>query len=255
MTLPILLSVPHAGTRMPEEVRDLSVVSREDVLRDGDEQAGEIYYPLQDRVAHFTTTEIARAFVDLNRAPGDLRGDGVVKTHTCWEVPIYRSPLTGDLVERLLDLYYHPYHRRLTGIAEEFYREPANGTPGAETGARSVRNQVRSIHAAVDAHTMLAVGPPIGPGAGLPRPRACVSNGDGTCPDEWMNLLAELLGEALQGEVGINEPFRGGYIIRTHAAEMPWLQLEISRGDFLSLEVKRDAVAEALDDWCSRLFG
>ena len=76
---------------------------------------------------------------------------------------------------------------------------------------------------------MLAVGPPIGPGPGLPRPHVCLGNADGTCP-----------------QVTHNDPFRGGHITRTHAAEMPWVQIELSRGPFLANAEKRARVLRAL---------
>ena len=36
----------------------------------------------------------------------------------------------------------------------------------------------------------------------------------------------------------INHPFKGGYIIRSHAMKIPWIQIELSREDFFSLEEK-----------------
>ena len=43
MTLPLLLSVPHAGLGVPESVRELCTLSPEDIARDGDEGARQIY--------------------------------------------------------------------------------------------------------------------------------------------------------------------------------------------------------------------
>lgn len=230
MTLPLLVSVPHAGTEMPPEVAGHAVLSREEVIRDGDEQAADIYLPLEAAVAAFVTTPVARAFVDANRAPDDFTTDGVVKTHTCWQVPVYTGTLPQDIVEVLLEKYYRPYHARLTELASS------------------------PIRVGVDCHTMAATAPPIAPDPGSTRPAACVSNGDGTCPDAWAAALAECLARRLRGAVRVNDPFRGGFITRTHAAEMPWLQLELSRGDFMSIEDKREAVREALTEWCARVF-
>ena len=42
----------------------------------GDVEAAEIY-DLRERVAEFLTTDVARAVLDLNRAPDDRRPDGV----------------------------------------------------------------------------------------------------------------------------------------------------------------------------------
>ena len=93
---------------------------------------------------------------------------------------------------------------------------------------------------------MLAVEPPIGPGPGLPRPHVCLGNADGTCPPEWMETLVACFRDAFGPQVTHNHPFRGGHITRTHAAEMPWVQIELSRGPFLANAEKRARVLRAL---------
>jgi N-formylglutamate amidohydrolase len=37
MTLPLLISVPHAGLRVPREVEKQCILSEEEIIRDGDE--------------------------------------------------------------------------------------------------------------------------------------------------------------------------------------------------------------------------
>jgi N-formylglutamate deformylase len=229
MKLPILMSVPHAGTRTPDEVASLVRISPADVIADGDEQAADIYLPLRGHVAHVVTTDIARVFVDVNRAADDFRKDGVVKTHSCWDVPVYTRQPDEALVSTLLAAYYNPYHERLRDLGRE-------------------------VRVGIDCHTMAAVAPPVAPDPGQTRPAACVSDADGSCERGWTEALAMRLREALGGEVRINDPFKGGYITRSHAAERPWLQLEISRGDFASAEEKSAAVRTALTAWAGEVF-
>jgi N-formylglutamate amidohydrolase len=223
--LPLLVSAPHAGLAVPEEVAERSILSSEQIAKDGDVGAADIY-SLAGEVEAFVAADIARAFVDLNRAEDDRGQDGVVKTHTCWNEPVYRSPLGEELVERLLARYYRPYHGRLTELAGS----------AARLG--------------VDCHTMAAHGPPVGPDPGQERPWVCLSNGDGTCPREWMDALAGCFTRVFGREPSINRPFKGGYITRTHAAEMPWVQLELSRAPFMSLPEKRERVLSAFRCWC-----
>jgi len=225
MALPVILSVPHAGLRVPEEAAPYCRLGPRDIIKDGDEGADAIF-ALASRVAAHVTTDIARAIVDVNRSPDDRTADGVVKTHTCHGVPVYQPQPPEAVVRTLLSRYYHPYHERLRGFDES----------AARVG--------------IDCHTMCAIGPPIGPDPGAERPAACLSNGEGTCPEAWLSALAECLSRALGEPVAINHPFRGGYIIREHAARLPWLQLEISRAPFLSLEEKREAIGDALEAWC-----
>jgi N-formylglutamate amidohydrolase len=97
---------------------------------------------------------------------------------------------------------------------------------------------------------MLAVGPEIGPLAGQERPRICLSNVDGaSCPDAWLERLAGCLERAFGCEVARNFPFKGGYITRTHAAELPWMQLELSRAPFSTDVEKRRCVLAALREF------
>jgi formiminoglutamase len=218
--------VPHSGLAIPPEVEPFNLLTPDKIIADGDEGSREIY-AIKELVNTFVTTDIARAFVDVNRKENDLSKDGVVKTHTCWNIPVYKSPLSPTLIKQLLDRYYFPYHAQLTNSA------------GKDTML------------AIDCHTMASSGPPVGPDIGLVRPMVCLSNADGTCPEEWFYLLADCLCEAFGRKVSLNKPFRGGYIIRHHSKEISWLQLELSRNPSLSIEYKRNAVVSALKKWCN----
>ena len=223
--LPLLISVPHAGLAVPPEVVHLNRLASKEIAEDGDEGAREIYSILEDRVSHFVTTDIARAFVDLNRADDDIRKDGVVKTHTCRDVPIYSKPLAPGLIEKLLELYYRPYHQRLTALGG------------------------RDLLLGVDCHTMAAHGPPVGPDPGQIRPRVCIGDGNGACPKDWAEYLVECFRGQFPGEVTLNQPFSGGYITQHHGSEMPWVQIELSRGGFASTVQKGKWVLAALKEW------
>ncbi|EXJ14752.1 N-formylglutamate amidohydrolase [Imhoffiella purpurea] len=227
--LPLLISVPHAGLRIPPEVAALNRLTAREIAHDGDEGAWEIYAPLKDHVAAFATSDIARAFVDLNRAEDDIRKDGVVKTHTCWDVPIYCHPLSAELIETLLARYHRPYHKRLTDLADS------------------------GVIAGVDCHTMAAIAPPEAPDPGCPRPAVCIGDANGACPHDWAMALADCFRETFDGEVTLNRPFSGGFITRHHAKEIPWIQIELSRGGSASFEIKGAQVLQSLSAWIARI--
>jgi N-formylglutamate amidohydrolase len=223
--LPLLLSVPHAGLRVPPEAAPHCVANPRQILEDSDEGAAEIY-DLAEEVEAYRTSEIARCIVDLNRDPDDRRPDGVVKTHTCLEAPVYETFPPPEVVDALLSRYHRPYHRDLKRLA----RPP--------------------VRCGIDCHTMLAKGPPIGPGPGLERPWVCLSNASGTCPPGWISILQRCFQQLCDGSVTINNPFKGGFIIRAHACELPWIQLELSRGPFAPNSEKRHMVLTALSKFC-----
>lgn len=230
MTLPILLSVPHAGLTVPPEAAPYCSLSEADIAYDGDEGAAEIY-DLSDHVAEFITTDIARAIVDLNRADDDFRPDGIIKTLTCWNVPVYQQFPPSHIIDELLEKYYRPYHERLAAAASR-----------------------EEIVLSVDCHTMAAIGPPIAPDPGQRRPMVCLGDVNGTTvPSGWMDQLAECFRQEFDGEVTINRPFSGGYIARTHGKSTPWLQLELSRDPSLPASTKRERVLRALTRFCNEV--
>ena len=81
----------------------------------------------------------------------------------------------------------------------------------------------------------------------------CLSNADGTCPEGWMACLERSFREQFGPRVTVNEPFRGGFITRSHAAEMPWVQLELSRAPFATDLKKRRRVLRALQAAVDRI--
>ena len=228
MTLPLLVSVPHAGLRVPAEVESVCALSPAEIEADSDGGADEIY-AFEAAVGAFVTTDVARAVVDMNRARDDRRLDGVVKTHSSYMAGVWDRLLTETEIEGLLAAYYDPYHAQLTELGKAG-RWPLG----------------------VDCHTMAAVGPPVGPDPGRERPWVCVSNADGTCPQEWVDTLREGFQQELDGPVRVNDPFRGGYITRSHSAEMPWVQIELSRAEYLRNDAKRQMVLAALAHWAER---
>lgn len=226
MNLPLLISVPHAGTQVPPEVDQFNLLTIEQIVKDGDEGASEIF-SLQEEVAAYVSTNIARAYVDMNRAEDDRGYDGVVKTVTIYKESIYSRPLKESEIQKLISRYYQPYHRKLTRLA---------------TG----------VLLGIDCHTMAAEAPPICDDAGTTRPLLCLSNADGTCPEDWTQLMAECLEEAFGFTVSINSPFKGGHIIRSHSSELPWLQLELLRTEIITLDDRKKKILAAFRSWCER---
>ncbi len=232
MKLPFLVSVPHSGLSVPREVQDICILTPEQIYDDSDGGAAEIYYDLENSVEAFLSSDVARAIVDLNRAADDFRKDGVIKTHTCYDIPVYNEFPSQELINQLLADYYHPYHQQLEVLSEN-----------------------SKVKVGIDCHTMAAVGPPIGPDSGKERPLVCISNADGTCPDERLVELAKCFQKVFPNEkVNINNPFKGGYIIRNYCAGTPWLQIELSRTDRISNIDKRAGIIEALSNWSEVVF-
>lgn len=247
MRAPILVSVPHGGWKVAEELKGIWALSERDAFHDGDPLTASIY-EFTDRVTVQLVMEYYRAVVDLNRAPDDiapLNPDGVVKSHTCYNVEVYRQGCLPDedLKKVLLDLYYYPYHRALSEAIR--------------------RDDVRM---GVDCHSMAAVSPPIEKDAGTARPLICLGNlGDAageptepfnrtTCPPEMIRFVVDEFARVFAHEdvdlevpaiATANVPFEGGYITRTIGdGIVPFFQIEMSRALYLCDPFFNDATLE-----------
>ena len=226
--LPIIISVPHGGEVIAPEMKDRTLLSREDIFSDGDPLTRKIYN-FRKEVAFYFESTIARATVDLNRPPDDLpplNKDGVVKSHTVTGKGIYRKNRipAKDTLRMLLKKYYTPYHERLRKKS----RKP-------------------NLFCGIDCHTMLDRAPVISDQPGRQRPFICLSNrGDHqgnrvmgrrlTCPPEMIRSLALCLKEQFPEEgdnITLNDPFLGGYITRSHSHYLPWIQIELNRRAYL----------------------
>jgi len=236
MKKPIVVSIPHGGWKVADEVREIWALSERDAFHDGDPLTARIY-DFSDRVAHQLVMEYYRAVVDLNRAPDDSapeNKDGVIKSHTCYDVEVYRPGCLPDeaLKKVLLDRYYFPYHRKLQAFLER-----------------------DDLKFGVDCHSMAAVSPPIEKDAGTPRPLICLGNlGDAagektpelnrvTCSTEMINFMREEFASVFRHEdlelevpavATMNVPFNGGYITRQMGNRgIPFVQIEMSRALYL----------------------
>ncbi|MFP4077708.1 MAG: N-formylglutamate amidohydrolase [Bacillota bacterium] len=217
--LPLILSIPHGGTKVPPSLKDNFLLTEEDVLDDGDLWTGYLF-DFTDDVLHASRMPLSRAVLDLNRAPSDYppgNPDGVVKSHSLRMAPVWRRPLEHHEVEWLLRTYYHPYYATLI---------EASALPGARLG--------------IDCHSMLPRDP--FDKEGRPRPLFCLSNrgdADGEASNgptsapahillQFKTILESVFG---QGAVSINAPFQGGELIRRLGREsrIPWFQFEINR--------------------------
>ncbi|AFS81380.1 N-formylglutamate amidohydrolase [Candidatus Nitrosopumilus koreensis AR1] len=219
--LPILLSIPHGGTKKPNELDGHLAITNKDLFDDSDPFVVELY-DLGDKVQRVVKTDIARAFVDLNRSLQDMppdNSDGLIKSLTCYEKPIYISGKEPDdsLRNMLIELYYMPYHRTLQKSFSEL-----------------------DLQLCLDCHSMASVAPGISPdGKDKKRPLFCLSNQDGnTCSDEMIELLADCISKSYsidRQEISLNDPFHGGYITKTYGNKpIPWIQVEMNRDLYLS---------------------
>ena len=223
MTLPVLLSIPHGGDRMPSEVQDIACISRRDIFGDSDPYTLAIY-DMADEARCTVNTQIARCFVDVNRSlqsAKPISPDGLIKSYTSYNVPVYGPDVWPDdeTCRTLIKRYYMPYHRRVQRLLHD-----------------------EDIQLCLDCHSMAANPPPISTAhTKSPRPLFCLSNCNGqSSPEDAVSLLAECMSKSFgvdPSTIHINTPFQGGHITSTYGMNpYPWIQVEMNRSMYLSKE-------------------
>jgi len=199
-TQPLVVSMPHVGTRIPDELRSAFVDEALDVP-DTDWHLDSLYAFVRERGASVIVPTWSRYVIDLNR-PGDDRPmyAGANNTELCPTrsfagEPLYREGRGPDRaeVERRRRVHWQPYHDALA----------------AELA------QVREAHGHVvlfDAHSIKSVLPWLFEGK-LPDLNLGTAEGTSCAP-----TLREALSRVLAGQArytyAVDGRFKGGHITR-----------------------------------------
>ncbi|HCT9233137.1 TPA: N-formylglutamate deformylase [Escherichia coli] len=120
---PLLISIPHLGTTIPEDL--LAGMQRATALRldDTDWHLDRLYAFARRMGASILTPSHSRYVIDLNRPPDDRNlypgknTTGLLPLDTFDEAPLYLAGREPDDAEkqRRRDLYWRPYHDALQG--------------------------------------------------------------------------------------------------------------------------------------------
>lgn len=219
MTFPVLICIPHSGTKIPTELKSRIKIKPIDIFNDIDAYTKEIY-DIGSSAMKVISTPYARTFIDVNRNETDLppeQPDGIVKSMTCYKNIIYKKGKEPDLKLRtkLIKKYYEPYHIEIIG-SKKFL----------------------DFKLALDCHSMAAVAPDISPDVGKERPLICLGNCFGkSCSMETTEKLAECFRLAFgftKNAIKINDPFFGKYTTQKYGHKpVPWVHVELNRKLFL----------------------
>ena len=220
--LPFAISIPHGGWDVPPEFAPLVVATAADQREDIDHLTREIFAQPEHTVAHQVVFDIARTFVDLNRRPGDFGPgytDGVVKSLTHIDAPIFSEFPSDEVVQAVLDQHFHPYHAGL---------------------AKAVADP--EVVLLLDCHSMAPYGLSVSPDQpGKPRPLINLGHRGGATAPLWLvECLQEIMAEVYdlpKSEISIDHPFNGGYITSTHGVGRVYaIQIEFHRAFYLGGE-------------------
>lgn len=112
---PIVVSIPHSGTFIPDEIRQTMISPL--VLPNMDWFLPELYSFLISMGVTVIKNNISRYVIDPNR---DITknifgeyGSSLVYQKTTWAKPMYSKPLAKPEIQDRIDKYYLPYHNAL----------------------------------------------------------------------------------------------------------------------------------------------
>ncbi|WP_221304407.1 N-formylglutamate deformylase [Povalibacter uvarum] len=220
---PLLISVPHAGTQVPDEIaRRFTAAGRE--LIDTDWYVDQLYGFAADLGASIVSATYSRYVVDLNRGLDSVSlyasnpTSPVCPVRTFDNRTIYQSgaePGEGEIADRI-EHYWHPYHQC---VAEELWR-------------------IRSEHGYAllwDAHSIISRVPELFDGE-LPEFNFGTRD-HASCPATVAEALLESVRSDGKHSAVLNGRFKGGYITMAYGrpADRVWaVQLELAQRTYMN---------------------
>lgn len=222
------MSIPHAGSEIPTDLKKLFV--RQDPLlltRDSDLYVDRLYDFVPSLGGTMLWTTICRYVIDPNRPPDELDASfvedapavenpqplGLVAHKTMAGEPLLSRPLTRQELDLRLQIYYRPFHESLAGLIAETKKEFGY-----------------CIH--IEGHSMPSVATEGHPDKGRIRDDVDLGDRRGTSCAREMVALVKGQFESAGLRVSLNNPYQGGYITRFFGRPTEGvhsLQIELNR--------------------------
>jgi len=217
-SVPLLLSMPHAGTDIPDEIAaDMAPCAL--ARADTDWHLPDLYAFADSLGASMLSARWSRYVIDLNRPPEDTNlYPGQDTTRLCpvdtfGRERLYRPGREPDAaeIERRLERYWHPYHRQL----------------------RAELDRLLALHGTVvlwDAHSIASVVPRFFDGR-LPDLNFGTADGK-SCSLQLQGEMMRVAESQDHFSFIFNGRFKGGHITRFYgdpAAGVHAIQLEMSQ--------------------------
>ncbi|WP_103068595.1 N-formylglutamate amidohydrolase [Aquimarina sediminis] len=218
--VPIIISVPHSGTKFPSEIKKHYKKRMRKHLDDTDWYVHRLYSFASSMGITIIKANLSRWVIDLNRDPESVplyNDNRLITTNTpttdFYGNKIYKSKNVEpdqDEINRRLDTYYWPYYKQIEALLEE--RKKQFGKV-VLWDAHSIRHRVSTIQKD-------------------PFPDMILGNNDEKTA--YPELIKSALNGLQSGEFQINHntPFKGGHITRYFGKpknDIHALQLEMNK--------------------------
>lgn len=194
--IPMLVSIPHTGTWLPEDVREslASPAMQAQPMTDWHLHLLYDFLPALGATTLYAT--VSRFVVDLNRPPQPRAlypgrfETGLVPLQTFQGEEVFHEPPSPDVVETRRQAWHTPYHARLQALLDD------------------LRTQFRQV-VLIDAHSV-ASAPNVLHGA--LEQDIYLGDRDGATCGAWLRAALRDGFESEGLAVALNAPYKGGYI-------------------------------------------
>lgn len=233
-SLPILVSMPHAGERLPDDIA-AAMTPCAQLSADTDWHLPRLYDFVRQMGASTLAAHHSRYVIDLNRPPEDsnlypgMDTTGLCPLDSFAREPLYRPGHAPDAAEvaRRLDRYWRPYHRQL----------------------QAELDRLLSLHGAVvlwEAHSIASRVPRFFDGR-LPDLNFGTADGASCAPGLAEAVIAQV---PPTFSTALNGRFKGGYITRRYGrpqAGVHAIQLEMCQCLYMNEPGMEAALLEGAD--------
>ncbi|MCB2099373.1 MAG: N-formylglutamate deformylase [Rhodobacterales bacterium] len=224
--LPVLMSIPHLGTRIPADISRTMTDAAMD-LADTDWHLDQLYAFAADRGLAVLMPEYSRYVIDLNRAPdgADLYPGAdnteLVPSSTFARQPLYQDGLAPDAAEvaRRREAFWMPYHDRIRAALDGMV-------------------EAHGVAVLFDCHSIASHVPRFFDGR-LPDFNLGTAGGASCHPTLQTALAAALETHGADYTLAVNGRFKGGYITRHYGAPARGVhafQMELSQITYMDEE-------------------
>ena len=230
--IPILISIPHSGLFIPQEVEKLIEDDQLAAKDDTDFDVDLLYSFAKDLGLSTIKANYNRWFIDLNRQKEDqaLYNDGrnttsLFPTKDFYQRNIYKDPahqISRSEMKIRLNKVYKPYYNQITDILHSFVNE--HGV-AILWDAHSIRRQVSSIQQTPFKDLILG------------------TNDHLSASQEIIHCVEHCILKS-RFSYSLNSPFKGGNITRHFGQpknKIHALQLEMSKDCYLNTDQKYDS--------------
>ena len=230
---PLLISIPHAGTHVPEDIAD-GMTDAGRAVPDTDWHVDRLYAFATELGAGILKADISRYVVDLNRPvdgqalyPGRFES-GLCPVETFDGEPVYRAGHVPDVdeIRRRVDRYWKPYHQRLRRELDALKQRHGHAVLWE---AHSIRSRVPRLFDGV-----------------LPDLNFGTHGGRSSAP-ELTGALQAVVEQHGGYSAVLNGRFKGGYITRRYGNPgqgVHAIQLEISQRTYMQESVPGALIQE-----------